>query len=94
MNILKIQDTVTFELYDCIGIVLQVLDGKDFNYQEHPILTFDSLFKIIDSRIRFEPPPNKWYRDNCVMYQILIGNHKAWLGNEELERAIEGENLS
>jgi len=93
MKILKVQETVTFELYNCIGIVLTVLDGKSFKCQEHPILTFDSASKAINSRTRAFQPSNNWVINNVVMYQMLIGNHKAWLGHSELERAIDGDSL-
>lgn len=88
MDNLKINDTVHFELYDCIGLVLKVENGKSFNQQNKSILTFDPESKTIGSRKTVMTSES--YSTDPVIYQMLIGNKKAWISSIEVALAIDG----
>jgi len=100
MDNLKIQNTVTFELYNCIGIVLKVADGKTFDSAGQYILVFEPESKVVSSRKVVATV--SWYAKSShgnnppgpqKVYQILIGNHKGWIGEHEIKHVQKGGEL-
>lgn len=90
MHNLKVQDKVEFELYDCVGLVLKIENGNYFDdTTDQKVLTFSPRSKVVSTR----KLKGTWYAKSNTVYQILIGNKKGWVGDNEIAAVLEGKEL-
>ena len=97
MKHFNIKDSIEFDNFKCVGIVLDWQFYDDIKSSEPTTLfSFIQAFEEEEAVIEIMDGLDGdvyQYTGNPIMYQWLIGNKKSWISYPELESVLNGESI-
>jgi len=93
----NIKDSIEFDNFKCVGIVLDWQFYDDLKSEPKKLLSFIQEFEeeeaVIEILDGLDDGEVYQYISNPIMYQLLIGNKKGWISYPELESVLNGKSI-